>query len=100
MFSAETIKKIGEVLHISDFDAKLKSEKEETLEVPVLITEDEKNTFGTNRFNEGKKAASPAKKEEAGKRPEAGKGKKRRKTSLLIWEARRSHRPPYPRGAL
>ena len=58
MFSADTIKKIGEVLHISDFDAKLKSEKEETLEVPVLITEDEKNTFGTNRFNEGKKAAS------------------------------------------
>ena len=58
MFSAETIKKIDEVLHISDFDAKLKSDKEETLEVPVLITEDEKNTFGTNRFNEGKKAAS------------------------------------------
>lgn len=58
MFSAETIKKLGEVLHISDFDAKLKSDKEETLEVPVLITEDEKNTFGTNRFNEGKKAAS------------------------------------------
>lgn len=58
MFSADTIKKIGEVLHISDFDAKYKSDKEETLEVPVLITEDEKNTFGTNRFNEGKKAAS------------------------------------------
>jgi len=58
MFSAETIKKLGEVLHISDFDAKLKSDKEETLEVPVLFTEDEKKTFGGNRFEEGKKAGS------------------------------------------
>jgi hypothetical protein len=58
MFSVETIKKLGEVLHISDFEAKLKSEKEEVLEVPVLITDDDKNKFGENRFNEGKKAAT------------------------------------------
>jgi len=58
MFSAETIKKIGEVLRISDFEAKLKSDKEETLEVPGLITEDEILSFGNNRFNEGKKAGS------------------------------------------
>lgn len=58
MFSADTIKKIGEVLRISDFEAKLKSDKEETLEVPVLFTEDEKKTFGENRFGDGKKAGS------------------------------------------
>jgi hypothetical protein len=58
MFSAETLKKIADVLHISDFEAKLKSEKEEVLEVPALFTDDEKTTFGNNRFNEGKKAAT------------------------------------------
>jgi ribosomal protein L11 len=60
MISKETISKIAGVLKVdvSDFEAKLKSEKEETLEVPVLITEDEKKIFGDNRFNEGKKAAS------------------------------------------
>lgn len=60
MFAKETLKKIADVLklEVSDFEAKFKSDKEETLEVPVLYTEDDKNTFGTNRFNEGKKAAT------------------------------------------
>ena len=60
MFAKETLKKIADVLklEVSDFEAKFKSDKEETLEVPVLYTEEDKNTFGTNRFNEGKKAAT------------------------------------------
>jgi hypothetical protein len=60
MFNTETIKKLAEVLKldVSDFTTKLKSDKEETLEVPTLFTEDDKNVFGTNRFNEGKRAMS------------------------------------------
>ena len=60
MYTKETIKKIAEVLKLdaSIFEANFKSDKEEVLEVPVLFTEDEKTTFGTNRFNEGKKAMS------------------------------------------
>lgn len=60
MYSKETLKKIAEVLKLdaSTFEANLKSEKEETLEVPALFTEEDKNKFGENRFNEGKKAAS------------------------------------------
>jgi len=60
MYSKETLKKIADVLKldVSTFEANFKSEKEETLEVPVLFTEDDKNKFGENRFNEGKKAAS------------------------------------------
>jgi len=60
MLAQETLKKIAGVLgiEVSDLDAKLKSEKEETLDVPTLYTEDDKNTFGENRFKEGKKAAT------------------------------------------
>ncbi len=60
MYSKETLKKIADVLKLdaSVFETNLKSEKEETLEVPVLLTEEEKNNFGTNRFNEGKRAAT------------------------------------------
>lgn len=60
MLKDETLKKIAEVLGIdaSDFTTKLKSDKEETLEVPVLFTEEDKNSFGENRFKEGKKAAT------------------------------------------
>lgn len=60
MIAKETLKKIADVLKldVSDFEAKLKSDKEETLEVPVLYTEDDKTAFGTNRFNDGKKAAT------------------------------------------
>jgi hypothetical protein len=60
MFNAETIKKLAEVLKldVSDFTTKIKSDKEETLEVPTLFTEEDKNAFGTNRFNDGKKAAT------------------------------------------
>jgi ribosomal protein S13 len=60
MYNKETLKKIAEVLKldVSTFEANLKSDKEETLEVPALFTEDDKNKFGENRFNEGKKAAS------------------------------------------
>ena len=60
MYTKETLKKIADVLKldVSVFEANLTSDKEETLEVPVLFTEDDKNTFGENRFKEGKKAAS------------------------------------------
>lgn len=60
MIAKETLKKIAEVLKVdvSDFEAKIKSDKEETLEVPAIVTEDDKVAFGNNRFNEGKKAAS------------------------------------------
>jgi hypothetical protein len=60
MLHTDTIKKLAEVLKldVSEFTTKLKSDKEETLEVPTLITEDDKNSFGKNRFEEGKKAAS------------------------------------------
>jgi len=60
MYTKETLKKIADVLKldVSVFEANLKSDKEETLEVPVLFTEDDKNSYGTNRFNEGKKAAT------------------------------------------
>jgi hypothetical protein len=60
MYTQETLKKIADVLKldVSVFETNLKSDKEETLEVPTLFTEEEKNSFGTNRFNDGKKAAS------------------------------------------
>ena len=60
MYPKETLKKIADVLKldVSVFEANLKSDKEETLEVPTLFTEEDKNTFGTNRFNEGKRAAT------------------------------------------
>lgn len=60
MIAQETLTKLAGVLgvEVSDLEAKLKSEKEETLEVPTLFTEDEKNAFGENRFKEGKKAAT------------------------------------------
>lgn len=60
MIAKETLKKIAEVLKVdvSVFEEKLKSDKEETLEVPAIVTEDDKVAFGNNRFNEGKKAAS------------------------------------------
>ena len=60
MYTKETLKKIADVLKldVSVFEANLKSDKEETLEVPTLFTEDEKKSFGENRFTEGKKAAS------------------------------------------
>lgn len=60
MIAKDTLKKIADVLKldVADFEAKIKSDKEETLEVPVLFTEEDKNIFGTNRFNEGKKAAT------------------------------------------
>jgi len=60
MIAAETLKKIAEVLKVdvSVLTAAIKSEKDEMLEVPTLFTDDEKNAFGNNRFNEGKKAAT------------------------------------------
>ncbi len=60
MITQETLKRIAGVLgvEVSDLEAKIKSDKEEMLEVPTLFTEDEKNTFGENRFKEGKKAAT------------------------------------------
>jgi len=60
MYTKETLKKIADVLKldVSTFEANLKSDKEETLEVPVLYTEDAKESFGKNRFEEGKKAMS------------------------------------------
>ena len=60
MYTKETLKKIADVLKldVSVFEANFKSDKEETLEVPTLFTEEDKNTFGTNRFNEGKRAAT------------------------------------------
>jgi hypothetical protein len=60
MYSKDTLKKIADVLKldVSVFEANLKSDKEETLEVPVLYTEEAKDSFGKNRFEEGKKAMS------------------------------------------
>ena len=60
MYTKETLKKIADVLKldVSVFEANLKSEKEETLEVPALVTEEQKNEFGKNRFDEGKRAAT------------------------------------------
>ena len=60
MIAQETLKKLAVVLgvEVSALEAKIKSEEEETLEVPVLFTEDDKNTYGENRFKEGKKAAT------------------------------------------
>lgn len=60
MLNAETLKKIAGVLglEVSDLTAKIKSDTEETLEVPVVYTQADYDAFGANRFNEGKTAMS------------------------------------------
>lgn len=60
MLNAETLKKIAGVLNleVSDLTAKIKSEQEETLEVPVVFTQADYDQFGKNRFDEGKAAMS------------------------------------------
>lgn len=60
MLHADTIKALAGVLKldVSKLEAAIKSDKEETLEVPVLFDEPSKEAFGKNRFEEGKKAAS------------------------------------------
>lgn len=56
--SKETITKLASLVGVSfdDFKAKIESEEEQSLDVPRLYTEEEKDTFGSNRFNEGKQA--------------------------------------------
>jgi hypothetical protein len=60
MLHTDTIKKLAEVLKldVSEFTTKLKSDNEETLEVPTLYTEDQYNAFGTNKEEIGVKKAS------------------------------------------
>jgi len=60
MLTQETLGKISAVLNIevSDLEAKIKSEQEETLEVPKLYNETQFSEVSTNRFEEGKKAAT------------------------------------------
>jgi len=58
MYSETIWKSVAAVLGVdyATFKADMDAEDEKTLEVPKLFTETQKNDFGTNRFNDGKKA--------------------------------------------
>lgn len=59
MLNQETQDKLSKVgLDVSKLAEAIKAEDAISLDVPTLYTEDQKNSFGSNRFNEGKTAMS------------------------------------------
>ncbi len=70
MLNQETKDKLqGLGFDVSKLEEAVKADEEKSLEVPTLfkeqgITEEQKNTFGTNRFEEGKRAMSEIKAKE------------------------------------
>ena len=65
MLNKETQDKLGKIgLDVSKLSDAIKAEDEISLDVPTLYTEEQKNSFGSNRFNEGKNAFSEIKAKE------------------------------------
>ena len=70
MLNQETQEKLESLgFVVSELENAIKSEKEESLEVPTLykeqgMNEEQKRIFGNNRFDEGKKAMSEIKAKE------------------------------------
>lgn len=65
MLNQETQDKLSKVgLDVSKLSEAIKAEEEISLDVPNLYTEDQKNSFGSNRFTEGKQAMSEIKAKE------------------------------------
>lgn len=59
MLNQETTDKLKVLgFDVSKFSEAIKAEDEQSLDVPTLYTEDQKTSFGSNRFNEGKTAMS------------------------------------------
>lgn len=55
MLKKEAIGKLSKLLGIDDLETIITSDEEKDIEIPTLYTEDEKEQFGKNKFDEAKK---------------------------------------------